>query len=154
MNKSKAIRFSIIILQVATLIMALLCLHTLLTVLSTAISGETFNLEMNMDESTGDFLFNINGNLINKGYLDVKLSFELAILNADGERIETNSTSMNIKAGSTNPFSLNLRIPVEMVQDIYLDGNAGFLEVTFTVRMLGELVGFTNILKVGGGNGI
>ncbi len=152
MNKIRAFGLGIILLQLSSLAVVALSVHTVLTVLSGAISGETFSFNMNSDLSTGDLLFTLNANLRNSGYLDANLSFEFAVLNADEQYIGRNSTSVNIKAGSTTPFSLSLLIPAELTQGIILDQYEGSLEVTFTVRTLGDLVGFTNILNIGGGS--
>jgi len=147
-NKIRALGLGLFIFQLISLAIIGLSLHTVLNILTSTISGETFNFELNADEVTETLIFTLNANPRNTGYFDVKLFMELALLNVDEQYIVRNSTSVNIKAGSTTPFSLNLFIPVEATQGMSLEQNVGTLEVTFTVKTLGDLVGLTNILKI------
>ena len=131
-----------------------LSVHTLFTVSLVAISTETFNIKFNIDEFTEDLFIILEGNLTNNASLAVNLFFELTVLDNDGQSIGKNSTSLNINAGDTLPFSIKLLIPTEMIWSINLEKSMGLLEVTFNVRTLGDLVGFTNkmVIPVGGEN--
>ncbi len=151
MNKTKLLKITILLSQLFSLLFLGLSLHTLVTVSLAAISPETFNFTLNVDESTGDLFVILDGNLTNNASLDVTLFFEFAVLNSDGQNIAKNSTSLNINAGDTAPFSIKLLIPTEMAWGINLEKNIGTLEITFTVRTLGDLVGFTNKMVITGG---
>jgi hypothetical protein len=151
LNKIKMLKITIILSQLFSLLLIGLSLHTLVTVSIAAISPETFNLTFNIDESTGDLFVSLESLLTNDASLAVNLFFEVGVLNSDGQNIAKNSTSLNINAGDTSPFSINLWIPSEMARNINLEQNIGTLEVTFTVRTLGDLVGFTNKMVISGG---
>lgn len=84
--------------------------YTILTFLAGAISSDSFGLDLNKNEVTGDWTFTLNANPRNNGFLDMSLSFELTMLDIDEKVIATNSTSVYIRAGSNQPFSLGLTI--------------------------------------------
>ena len=138
--------------QLFSLLFLGISLHTIVTVSLAAISTETFNFTFNVDESTGDLFVILDGNFTNNAFLDVTLFFEVSVLNSDGQNITKDSTSMNINAGEKSPFFIKLLIPTEMAWSINLDENIGTLELTFTVRTLGDLVGFTNKMVILGGS--
>jgi hypothetical protein len=151
LNKIKLLKVTIILSQLFSLLFIGLSLHTLVTVSLATISPETFNFIVNVDESTGDLFVGLDGNLTNDAFLAVNLFFEVAVLNSDGQSIVKNSTSLNINAGNMSPFSINLRVPTEMAWNIDLEQNIGTLELTFTMRTLGDLVGFTDKMVITGG---
>ncbi|MCK5402552.1 hypothetical protein KAI60_00420 [Candidatus Bathyarchaeota archaeon] len=151
MNKTKLLKIAILLSQLFSLFFLGLSLHTIFTVSLFAISTETFNFAFNIDESTGDLFVILDGNLTNNAFLDVTLFFEVAILNSDGQNIAKNSTSLNLNAGDTSPFAIKLLIPTEIAWSINLENNIGSLEITLTVKTLGDLVGFTNKMMITGG---
>ncbi len=150
MNRIKALRLGIIGFEVLTIALCVLSIYTLFNALSTAISGGTMNLNLERDESTGEYRFLLNGNPKNTGLLDVTLFFEAAVLDLSGNDIARNSTSVHVPAGGANQFSLSLTIPSDVVPGGNLEEAEGYFELRFAVRTLGDLVGFTNILKIGG----
>lgn len=153
MSKTKALGLFIIALQLGTLAVLGLSLYTLFNVLSTAISAETFSMKLNIDERTGDWVFTLDANPKNTGVLDVRLSFRIAVVDLNGQLIAENSKSVYIEPGGASPFSLSIVVPAEIAQTQELQENKGAMEVTFSVRTLGDLVGFTNVLKIEGEGG-
>lgn len=151
MDKLKALRVGIVLFQLFSICVLALSLHTLFSVLSTVISGETLNFGLDIDESTEDWMFTLDAHLMNKGYIGVKLSFELSILTLDEKSIAKNVTSVYIKAGGSQSFSMNLFLPAEVVRSNNLVEEEGSMKINFTVRTFWNLIGFTNILKIGGG---
>ena len=152
LNKTQYLKIIIFLTQLFSLLLFGLSLHTLVTFSVATISTETFNLTYNIDESSGDLFVLLDGNLKNTATLPVNLFFELAVLNSTEQYIVKNSTSLIINAGDTSPFSINLLIPKELAWSINLDNNIGTLEITFNVRTLGDLVGFTNKMMITGGS--
>ncbi len=150
MKRIKALRLGIIGFEVLTIALCVLSVYTLFNALSTAISGGTLNLNLDVDESTGEWRFVLNGNPRNGGFLGITLFFEVAVLDLSGQDIARNSTSVYIPAGGANQFSLSLTIPPELVPGGSLEEAEGYFELRFAVRTLGDLVGFTNILKIRG----
>jgi hypothetical protein len=152
LNKTKLLKITILLFQLFSLFFLGLSLHTIVTVSLAVISTETFNFTFNVDDSTGDLFVILDGNLTNNAFLDVTLFFEVAILNSDGQNIAKDSTSLNINSRDTTSFTIKLLIPTEMAWSINLEQNIGTLELTFTVRTLGDLVGFTNKMVILGGD--
>jgi len=150
MNRIKALRLGIIGFEVLTIALCVLSVYTLFNALSTAISGGTMDLNLNIDESTGEWRFVLNGNPRNTGFLGVTLFFEVAVLDLSGQDIARNSTSVYVPAGGANQFSLSLTIPPDVAPGGDLGEVEGYFELRFAVRTLGDLVGFTNILKIRG----
>jgi hypothetical protein len=147
----KALKVGIIALQLITVLVLAISLHTLFSGLSSAVSTDGLSLKVNADESTGDLLFLVRANPRNSGFLGLNLFFEAGLLNLDEECIAKNSTSINIDAGAQHPFTLTLRVQAEDVKDNHIDQNQGILEITFRISTLGDRVGFTNTLRVRGG---
>ena len=106
---------------------------------------------MNVDESSRDWLFTLKANPVNSGYLGVNVSIGLGILNLDDQHIAYNSTSVYVKQGSNHPFYITLQIPSEKVEQYGLEENEGFMRATLSIKTFGNLIGFTNIMDVGGG---
>jgi len=150
MNRIKALRLGIIGFEVLTIALCLLSIYTLFNALSTAISGGTMNLNLDRDESTGEWRLVLNGNPRNTGFLGVTLFFEVAVLDLSGQDIARNSTSVYVPAGGTNQFSLSLNIPPDVVPEGNLEEAEGYFELKFAVKTLGDLVGFTNMLRIRG----
>jgi hypothetical protein len=151
LEKKEAVTLGIKALIVSTVVVLVVCLFNLLMFLATAVSGDPFDMALTENQAAGGSTLWLNANPRNNGFLGVKLSFELTVLDWDDEVIATNATSVYIAARGTQPFSLSLLIPEGCVQGQDLHGEEGYVQVKLTVKMLGDLVGFTNIVKVGDG---
>ena len=125
--------------------------YNLFSFLGNIITGETFRLNFVENELSGDLLLSLEANPRNNGFLDVSLSIELAIYDLDDNLIARDSTSFNINAGNSHPLSLSLALPVSMVGDGGLQEDEGYIQMSFAVRTLADLVGLTNVMKFGGG---
>lgn len=161
MDRKKVIRipkFCIIGLVLLTIILFTLGLHTLINGLASAISGEeTIGLNLNIDNSTGNWMLTVNANPRNTGILSEKIFLQLGLLNSDGEYIAKNSTSIYIEPGRQESFSLVLTIPYEEVQRYNLSAEQGanvFFEMKFGISTLWDLVGLTQVMKIGGQVGL
>ena len=152
-NVVKALRFCIIGLVLLTIVLFTVSLYTLFTGLLGAVSGDTFGLKLNKNTPTGDWELTFEANPRNNGVLGVRLFIHLGIRNSSGEYIAVNSTSVYIAPGGQSPFSLTLTIPYEVVQKYSLAGEQGarvVFEMMFGIRTLGDLVGFTQIMRIAG----
>jgi len=151
-NVVKALRFCIIGLVLLTIVLFTVSLYTLFTGLLGAIS--TFGPpQLNKNTPTGDWELTFEANPRNNGVLGVRLFIHLGIRNSSGEYIAVNSTSVYIAPGGQSPFSLTLTIPYEVVQKYSLAGEQGarvVFEMMFGIRTLGDLVGFTQIMRIAG----
>ena len=137
-----------IILTVAIFVVSF---YNLFTFLGNIVTGETFSLNFIEDELSGDLLLSLDANPRNDGFLDISLSIELTVFDLNDHIIAEDSTSFNINAGSSHPLSLSLAIPAGTVGNGGLQGDEGYMHMKLTVRTLADLVGFTNIMKIGGG---
>ena len=149
----KALKFCIIGLILFTIILFALSLYTLITGLAGAVSGGSFGIELDEDTPNGDWLITLDASPRNNGILGVRLFINLGILNSSGTYIAANSTSVYIAAGGQGPFSLVLTIPYEIVQQYNFTLEQGapvVFELMFGISTLGDLVGFTQVMRISG----
>jgi len=156
MNRKKVIKIlklCIIGLALLTVILFALSLFTLLNGLFGAISSGRLGLDLDKDEVSGDWLLKLNANPRNNGILVERVSFSIGILDADGQYIIANSTSVSIPPGEQRSFSLTLTIPYETVQKYNLNATQGadvVFELLFGIHTLGDLVGFQQTMRIAG----
>jgi len=151
LKKTTMLKLCTRIAIILTIVIFAVSFYNLFSFLGNIVTGETFNLNMIEDKSNGDLLLSLEANPRNNGFLDISISIELKILDLNDRVIAEDSTSFNINAGSSHPLSLSLPIPASMVGDGGLQGDEGYMQMRLTVRTLADLVGFTNVMKVGGG---
>lgn len=150
MKASKAIRVLITVLQLAGLIVFFLSFHTLYSVLSSTVAGESFEVELVIDHSTGAGILTLNAHPRNEGFLGADLSISLAVVVADSGEITRDSTSGHIGAGGERSFILGLTLPSEKVQAFQKDSDVQ-IEVAIEIRTLEDLVGISNTMRLRGG---
>jgi len=147
----RALKLSYRVLIVATIIIFIVGISNLLFFLG-GLTGSSFSPKLSQDENTGDWTMAFNGNPRNGGFLDVTLFFEITILDINERVITTNSTTVLVKAGSSQPFSLVLRIPADMVPGGKMEEARGYFQMRMTIGELGNLMGLTQLMKIGGGD--
>ena len=150
MKPAKALRYCIIGLVILTVALFALSLHTLFTSLFTVMQGEAFGLDLDKNESTGDWTFTLDANPKNGAILGIQLSVQLEIVSPEGESLAKDSTSVYIDAGGQSQFALTLSIPAEDVQRFLLEDQEGIFEMKFGISTLGDLVGFTQTMRITG----
>jgi len=145
------LKISIRIAIILTIAIFVVSFYNLFAFLGSIVTGETFGLNLIEDESSGDLLLSLDATPQNNGFLDIGLSIELTVFDRNDHVIVQDSSSFNINAGSSHLLSLGLRIPASVVGEGGLQGDEGYMQMKLTVRTLADLVGFTNVMKVGGG---
>jgi hypothetical protein len=150
----KWLRRCIIVLVVLTVILFVLGLYGLIRGLVDAVSGDSFGLELDKDDPSGDWTLTFNANPKNNGIMDVKLFIDLGIRNSSGTYIVRNSTSVYIPPGGQKSFSLVMTIPYAEVQrynltDEHMGADVTF-EMTFGIRTMADLIGFTQTMRIAG----
>jgi len=149
----RILRFCVIGLVLLTVILFALGLYTLFSGLLGAVSSDTFGLDLDKDRPSGNWVLRLNANPRNNGILGERLSLGIGILDANGQYIVVNSTSVSIAPGEQRSFSLTLTIPYETVQKYNLDATQGadvVFELLFGIRTLGDLVGFQQTMRIAG----
>lgn len=149
----KALKYCIITLILLNIILFALGMYSLITGLMGAISEGTFGLELNQAEPPSDWSLVLHADPRNNGFLGERLFIQLGIINSTGQYIALNSTSVYIPPGGQSPFSLVLTIPYEEVQKYNITETGGapvVFELVFGLRTLGELVGFTQTMRISG----
>jgi len=147
----RALKLSYRALMVATIIIFIVGISNLMLFLGGLTSSSSFAPKLSRDEITGDWTLTFSGNLMNRGFLDVTLFFEITILDIDENVIATNSTTALVRAGSSQPFSLVMRIPADMVPDGKIEEARGYFQMRMAIRELGNLMGLTQLMKIGSG---
>jgi len=151
LKKTKALRLSTRILILLAIIILGVSLYNLFTFLSSAISSETFGLNLSKNESTGDWLLSFSANPRNNGFLDVSLFLEITVLDPNDRIVATDSKYVYIKAGGSQSFSITLTIPAEFFPGGDLQNAKGYFQMKMSIRTLGDLIGLTQIMKIGSG---
>lgn len=151
MKAVRAFRFGVLAFQILTLIVLGLTLQTVFSLLSNALAGNTFNLKMNVDQSTGDRRLVLNAKPSNGGFLGVSMYLELGVLNENGEYVTRNSTSAYIASGEQRSLTLDLLITKEEAMKYNLTEGSGLLEISINIRTFADLVGFQNTMKMKAG---
>ena len=151
LKKTTMLKLCTRIAIILTIVIFAVSFYSLFSFLGNIVSGEAFNLNMIEDVLNGDFLLSLEANPQNNGFLDISVSIELKIIDLYDRVIAEDSTSCIINAGSSHPLSLSLAIPASMVGKGGLQGDEGYMQMRLTVRTLSDLVGFTNVMRVGGG---
>ncbi|HLE74741.1 MAG TPA: hypothetical protein VI864_01675 [Candidatus Bathyarchaeia archaeon] len=156
MDRRKVIRilkFFIIGLVLLTIVLFGLGVYTLFSGLMGAVSSDTFGLDLDQSAPSGDWVLRLNASPRNNGILEERLFLSIGLLDANGEYIAVNSTSVNIAPGAQSPFSLTLTIPYATVQRYNLNATQGadvVFELLFGIRTLGDLVGFQQTMRIAG----
>ncbi len=156
MNRKKVIKtlkFCVIGLVLLTVVLFALSLFTLINGLMGAVAAGTFGLDMNKNEPPGDWVLKLSANPRNNGILGEKLFFSVGVRDANGEYIVVNSTSVSIAPGEQRPFSLTLTVPYEDVLKYNFNSTEGAdveFELLFGIRTLGDLVGFSQTMRIAG----
>ena len=106
---------------------------------------------MSKNESTGDWLLSFSANPRNNGFLDVSLFLEITVLDPNDRIVATDSKYVYIKAGGSQSFSITLTIPAEFFPGGDLQNAKGYFQMKMSIRTLGDLIGLTQIMKIGSG---
>ena len=116
-------------------------------------SADSFGLKLDKNGPGGDWLLRFNGNPKNNGLIGTRIILDIKILDPDGRNIAANSTSVALAPGDQKTFSLALTIPYDQVQIYNLNSTQAqaVFEMNFGIRTLGDLVGFTQTLKINAG---
>ncbi len=138
------------ILFILTMLIVVISFYSIIGFIS-SISGETFKLNMDKNESTGDWALTLNASPTNKGFLDLSLFIELTLFDSNDQVIARGSKHVLVKAGESETFSVALNIPAEFVPSGDLENAKGTFQMELRVRTLGDLVGLTQIMKIKGG---
>lgn len=151
MKTSKTLGIVVAIVQLASLAAFGLSLHTLASVLTTTLSQQNMEMEMTIDEATGTGQLQLNIVAGNQGLLPADLTLEVSVIDPDGVRYASDSSVAHLESGAEEPLSLTLHIPSSEVEKMMTEGRGGDLEIVVTLRTLYNLAGFTNTLRVEGG---
>lgn len=150
MNKSQALKLSTRILIVFTILILVISLYSILSLIFSITSG-TSNMNLDKNESTGDYMLSFSLNPRNNAFLDVSLFLEIKIFDLNKQVIATESKYVIIKPGGTQSLSLNLTIPSEFVPEGDLEKAQGYFQLTMSIKTLGDLIGLTQVMRIGSG---
>ncbi len=149
----RILRYCIIGLVAFTVLLFTLSLHTLFIGLAGAVSGGSFDLKVDKNGPGGNWLLHFNGNPQNNGLIGTRIIIDIRILDPNGRYIAENSTSVALAPEEQKAFSLALTIPYDQVQIYNLNSTQAqaVFEMNFGIRTLGDLVGFTQTMRITAG---
>ena len=152
MKPSRILGAIITLVQLASVLAFVLSIYTVTAVLSSSMSGEGMDMELNMDESTGVGTLHLELNPNNPGFLETDLTLGLDLL-AEGESIAGDSSSVSLAAGSFETLCLNLTVDAADMERIMTQGLETSLEISIGLSTLYDLVGISNTIEFQGGFG-
>lgn len=150
LERNRALKVSYRILIVATIAIFIVGIYNLIAFLG-GLSGSSVAPKLSRDEATGDWTLTFGGSPRNNGFLDVSLFFEITILDINERVVATNSKTVLVRAGSSQQFSLVTRIPADMVPGGKIEEARGYFQMKMAIRELGDLMGLTQIMRIGSG---
>ena len=152
-KKIRVLRYCIVGLVLLTVVLLAVSVYTLIYGLTGAISGSGFGLKLDTNGPNGDWILRFDGSPRNPGFLSTRLFIHIGVLDPAGQYIVSNSSSVDIPPGGQSRFSVVLTIPLAAVQKYSLNQTQGAqatFELIFGIRTLGDLVGFTQTLRIQG----
>ncbi len=153
LDKKRALKLSSRMLTILTIVILVASLYNIVAFLSTIISGDSgnsFDVKMERSNSTGIWTLSLNANPRNNGVLPVNFYLEMSIYDMQDNLVATNSSSVYVDSGGSKPFGFTLTIPPSFAQGEELRGDEGYMQMRLSVRTLGDLVGLSQVMRVGG----
>lgn len=151
MRASKILGLIVMVSQLAGIILFAVSTYSLITVVESSVTTEAGGIEATIDEATGRVRLSLTATPTNPGYLGVDLSVSLGLIDENGQYLAVNSTSLHLDPGEARLLNLQLSAALSEVIDYFDGSKEGFIEMKVDVRTLNNLVGFSNTLRVRGG---
>lgn len=143
---------SIGLIQAALVIVLILCAFNVVTVFQGFIREEGLKMEM-QENVDGGFEFKLSAEPMNRGFMAANIDLSLGILSLSNETLAENHTSLSVRPGSSEAFTMLLSVPGRLVEEHQLKHSGGYMKVKVDVSTLGGLFRVSNVLKVGGEGG-
>lgn len=149
LKTSRALGFVILILELASVGLFLVCGQTIFSIMGTATPGGG-ELPVLEDQETQTALITFTFTPRNTGLLAANLEMGFGMTITDGSFDTKNTTTVNIQPGAGREVSLSIRVPIEVLQR-YANGG-GTLDIYTSIRTLNDIVGLNyNVKSEGGG---
>jgi hypothetical protein len=149
LKTSRLLGALLIVIEVASVALFLLCGQTIFTLLST-MTPRGSEVPVVVDEKTGVATITFTFTPRNGGYLAATVDVGFGVTLTDGSYSVKNTTSIYLPPGVEKDVSLSIHVPVEKLKE-YADAK-GTLDVYTSIRTLNDLVRLDyNALAEGGG---
>ncbi len=149
MKSSKVLGGLISVVQLASMVVFVLTMQTILGVFATSLpNGET-----EIEPQLGDPVvipFPLNPS--NNGYLDATLTVSVSLMVDGGQEIASDSETVNIPPGSSVPVELELSLSQAEAIECLQEGAEVEWLVDFKVTTLYDLISFSNTMTMSGGD--
>jgi len=146
---ARALRFTILGLELALVLLSILSAYTLYQAFSASIQSGAegiFGMEQGVDPETGDVLLTFKGQPRNTGFLPVTFGARARALTLANETVAEGEDSTVVPAGGSGAFTITLRLPRELVEQ-----GRGAMEIEIHIRTLMDLTGFSIKLRIQSG---
>jgi hypothetical protein len=137
LKASRILGILLIVIEVASIALFLLCGSTIFSLMSTVTPGGG-EIPIEVDETTQTATLTFTFTPRNGGYLDATVNVGFGVTLSDGSYSAKNTTSINLPPGVEKDVSLTLRVPVEKLRE-YADAK-GTLDIYTSIRTLNGLV--------------
>lgn len=146
MKTTKVIGLLIVIVQIVSLSAFGLSIYSIYGVLSTTFSGG-LAFDMDVEESTGVGILQVEVTPQNPGYLDADVTLGLTLLDGDGESVASESSSVTISPGGSETIYLSIMVSQEDYARISSEGLSS-LKLHVGMRTLYDLVGISDTITI------
>ncbi|MEM2905380.1 MAG: hypothetical protein QW057_04190 [Candidatus Bathyarchaeia archaeon] len=148
----RALRLTILGLELALVILAVLSAYTLVMALTATVSEEenTFSMDRVIDPETGDWRFILKGRPRNEGFLDVTFGVKARLLTLTNKTLAEDENSTRVAPGGVGEFTVSLLLTKEMIDRYGVEQNQGAMELEIRIRTLMDLTGYVVKMRIRG----
>ncbi len=149
MKASRALGFVVLILEVASIGLFLVCGQTIFSIMGTVASGGG-ELPIVEDPQTQTATLTFTFTPRNTGLLAVNLDVGFGLTMTDGSFTTKNTTTVSLQPGAGTDVSLSLKVPMAVLQEYSNAG--GTFDIYTSIRTLNDVVRLDfNAKSEGGG---
>jgi len=149
MKASRVLGIVILILEVASLGLFLICGQTIFSIMGTATPGGG-ELPVVEDPQSQTAILTFTFTPRNTGMLTANVEVGLGLTMNDGSFETMNKTTANLKPGVGRNVSLSIRVPLEALREYSNAG--GTLDIFTSIKTLYDIIRLDYIVKSEGGN--
>ncbi|MCX6649679.1 MAG: hypothetical protein NTV61_09895 [Candidatus Bathyarchaeota archaeon] len=148
MKTSKLLGVALIVLEVASVALFLVCGQTIFSLLGTVTPGGG-EIPVSIDQQTQIATLTFTFTPRNSGLIAANVNVGFGVTLTDGSYSVKNTTTVNLPPGTQEAISLTIKVPVEKLQE-YANAK-GTLDIYTSIRTLNDLVKLDYNAKSEGG---
>ena len=149
MKTSQLLGAVLIILEVASVALFLICGQTMFSLMGTVAPSGGGEIPVVVDEQTQIATLTFKCTPENRGFIAASVNIGFCVTLIDGSYSAKNTTKVYLPSGTQEDVSLTIKVPVEKLRE-YTDAK-GTLDVYTSIRTLNDLVRLDYNSRIEGG---